>query len=159
MKLAKSIKFDKSDSLVFERNSIEGDWAIPGGFIFSFLKEEDIVGKVKQAFSNGFFCLPSFGFSTFVCVASFSEKDFDEAINTLGNYMLLNYNAPSELEAMRVAKNELIFMSDICKNHELGSLLSINRIITNQGIKEEFRKISKPDSCAEQKIWSLVDDE
>ena len=57
--------------------------------------------------------------------------------------MLLNYNAPeSEHEAKRVAKNELIFMSDICKNHELGSLLSINRKITNEGIKEEFRKIS-----------------
>ena len=74
-----------------------------------FLKEENIVGKVKQAFSNGFLCLPSFGFSTFVCVASFSEKDFDESINTLGNYMLLNYNAPSEHEAKRVAKNGFNF--------------------------------------------------
>ena len=44
------------------------------------------------------------------------------------------------MKLSELQKMVLIFMSDICKNHELGSLLSINRKITNEGIKEEFRK-------------------
>ena len=29
----------------------------------------------------------------------------------------------------------------------------------DDGIKEIFRNLPKPDSCAEQKIWTIIDDD
>ena len=50
-------------------------------------------------------------------------------------------------------------MIDLCKTHELGSLLSVSREWSDEGIKERFRNLPKADSCAEQKIWTFVEDE
>ena len=50
-------------------------------------------------------------------------------------------------------------MSDLCKDHELGSLLSISREWSEEGIKERFRNLPKADSCAEQKIWTVVEED
>jgi hypothetical protein len=38
-------------------------------------------------------------------------------------------------------------------------LLSITRSLSEQGIKESFRSIAKADSCAEQQIWTIIDEE
>jgi len=50
-------------------------------------------------------------------------------------------------------------MSDLCKDHELGSLLSVSREWSEEGIKESFRTLPKAESCAEQKIWTVVDED
>ncbi len=159
MKLAKSIKFDNSDAKVYERSANEGEWAIPGGFIFSFLKQEHIVGKVKQAFANGFLCMPSFGHSTFVCIASLTEDDYKLIVNRLSQHLLENYGAPNMNAALEAANQEIKFMLEVCDNHELGTLLSLRRNLGENGIKEEFRSVLKPESCAEQKIWSVDENE
>ena len=44
------------------------------------------------------------------------------------------------------------------KNHEIGSLLSLSRTWEIDGIKEKFRNLPKADSCAEQKLWTFVDE-
>ena len=78
---------------------------------------------------------------------------------TLSQHFIINYGAPSIDVALKAASEEIDFMIDLCKGHELGSLLSISREWTDEGIKESFRNLPKADSCAEQKIWTFVEEE
>ena len=67
MKLARTIRLDESDDNVFDHPANAGEWAISGGFEFSNWSEENLNGKPRQAFSNGWLSLESFGRAT--CVA------------------------------------------------------------------------------------------
>ena len=77
MKFARTITLDESDSRIFETCATPGEWAISGTFEFSNLKEEQIEGKQKQAFTNGWMGLTSFGRSTFVGVRSIVDEEYD----------------------------------------------------------------------------------
>ena len=50
-------------------------------------------------------------------------------------------------------------MLELCKDHDKGSLLSISREWTKEGIKEKYRNLPKAESCAEQKIWTVVEED
>ena len=55
--------------------------------------------------------------------------------------------------------DEIEFMSELCESHKTGTLLAIHRSWGDDGIKEVFRSLPKPESCAEQKIWTIIDDD
>jgi hypothetical protein len=50
-------------------------------------------------------------------------------------------------------------MAELCAPHKTGTLLALQRSWGDDGIKEVFRSLPKPDSCAEQKIWTIIDDD
>ena len=158
MKFAKTIRFDKSDLNIFPLASEEGELAIVGTFNFYNLKQDDLKGKVKQAFSNGFMGCTTFGYSTLVSLVNIKEKELQQLKKNLGKFLIDNFGAPSQEMAEEAANEEINFMLDLCKNHEIGSLLSLSRTWENDGIKERFRNLPKADSCAEQKIWTFVDE-
>ena len=81
MKLARTIHFDESDQNVFARPAETGEWAIPGGFEFSNWTEAELVGKARQAFSNGWLGLESFGRSTFVAITTLEPSERDALID------------------------------------------------------------------------------
>lgn len=158
MKFAKTIRFDKSDLNIFPLASEEGELAIVGTFNFYNLKQDDLKGKVKQAFSNGFMGCTTFGYSTLVSLVNINEKELQQLKTNLGKFLIDNFGAPSQEMAEEAANEEINFMLDLCKNHEIGSLLSLSRTWEADGIKEKFRNLPKADSCAEQKIWTFVDE-
>ena len=158
MKFAKTIRFDKSDLNIFPLASEEGELAVVGTFNFYNLKQDDLKGKVKQAFSNGFMGCTSFGYSTLVSLVNIKEKELQQLKTNLGKFLIDNFGAPSQEMAEEAANEEINFMLDLCKNHEIGSLLSLSRTWEADGIKEKFRNLPKADSCAEQKIWTFVDE-
>ena len=158
MKFAKTIRFDKSDLNIFPLASEEGELAVVGTFNFYNLKQDDLKGKVKQAFSNGFMGCTTFGYSTLVSLVNIKEKELQQLKTNLGKFLIDNFGAPSIEIAERAANEEINFMLDLCKNHEIGSLLSLSRTLETDGIKEKFRNLPKADSCAEQKIWTFVDE-
>ena len=158
MKFAKTIRFDKSDLNIFPLASEEGELAVVGTFNFYNLKQDDLKGKVKQAFSNGFMGCTTFGYSTLVSLVNIKEKELQQLKTNLGKFLIDNFGAPSQEMAEEAANEEINFMLDLCKNHEIGSLLSLSRTWENDGIKERFRNLPKADSCAEQKIWTFVDE-
>jgi hypothetical protein len=59
---------------------------------------------------------------------------------------------------MTAVAEEITFMAELCSEHKTGTLLAIQRSLGEDGIQESFRSLSKPDSCAEQKIWTVVED-
>ena len=158
MKFAKTIRFDKSDLNIFPLASEEGELAVVGTFNFYNLKQDDLKGKVKQAFSNGFMGCTTFGYSTLVSLVNIKEKELQQLKTNLGKFLIDNFGAPSQEMAEEAANEEINFMLDLCKNHEIGSLLSLSRTWEADGIKEKFRNLPKADSCAEQKIWTFVDE-
>ena len=159
MKFARTIRFDKSDLNIFPLASEEGELAVVGTFSFYNIKPEDLKGKVKQAFSNGFLGCSTFGFSTLVSLVSINENEINKLQINLGQHFIDNYGAPSKEVAEKAASEEINFMLDLCKEHELGSLLSLSREFSEEGIKEKFRNLPKADSCAEQKIWTVVEED
>ena len=159
MKFARTIRFDKSDLNIFPLAAEEGELALVGTFSFSNIQNEDLKGKVKQAFSNGFIGCSSFGYSTLVSLVKVNEDDLINLQHSLGKYFMEHYGATSKIIDEKVASEEINVMSDLCKDRELGSLLSISREWSEEGIKERFRNLPKADSCAEQKIWTVVDED
>ena len=159
MKLARTIRFDASDEHVFETAAAEGQWALSGSFSFAHLQDDQITGKVKQAFANGFLAVPSFGYSTLVSVARASDEDIAQLRAALVDHFITIYCAPDEAAAGAAADEEIAFMAEVCAEHKTGTLLSLQRSLTDAGIKEQFRALAKAESCAEQQIWQIVEED
>ena len=158
MKLARVIRFDRSDLNIFPLAAEEGEWAITGSFAFSRLAEEEIKGKTRQAFSNGFMGIPSFGYSTLVTVATAGAGDAEAMADHLARHFVSDYGAPSEELARKAAEEEIGFIEDVCREHGTGTLLSVSREMCDDGIRESFRAIPKAESCSNQQLWTVVED-
>lgn len=159
MKLARTIRFDASDEHVFAHAADEGEWAISGSFSFAHTTDQQLTGKTKQAFANGFLAVPSFGYSTLVSVATASDADIALLRTALVDHFISVYGAPDPQAAGAAADEEISFMAEICHEHKTGTLLSLQRSLTDEGIKEQFRALAKAESCAEQKIWQIVEED
>ena len=109
MKFAKTIRFDKSDLNIFPLASEEGELAVVGTFNFYNLKQDDLKGKVKQAFSNGFMGCTTFGYSTLVSLVNIKEKELQQLKTNLGKFLIDNFGAPSREIAERAANEEINF--------------------------------------------------
>ena len=158
MKFAKTIRFDKSDLNIFPVVADEGELAIVGTFSFFNLDEENLKGQMKQAFSNGFLGVPSYGYSTFISLTDVEEQDLKKLKDNLSDSFVKKYNAPSLEHAYKAADDEVNLMLDLCSSHDQGSLISISREMTSDGIKENFRHLPKAESCAEQNIWTFEEE-
>lgn len=150
LKLARTIHFDVSDQNIFSRPADSGEWAISGGFEFSNWTDEELTGKARQAFSNGWLSLDSFGRATFVAVAKVEEAEVSELIDGLTQHFVEIYGAPSEAVARKIAVEEITFMHDLCADHEPNTLLVVQRELTNAGVKESFRAIQPADAEIDQ---------
>ena len=103
--------------------------------------------------------MPSFGYSTLVSVATASDSDIALLRSELVDHFISVYGAPDAQAAGTAADEEISFMAEICHEHKTGTLLSLQRSLTDEGIKEQFRALAKAESCAEQKIWQIVEED
>ena len=149
MRLARTIRFDGSDANVFEAAAEGGEWAISGAFEFSNWTEEDLVGKRRQAFSNGWLGLESFGRCTFVAVTAITEAEYAAAIEALARHFVERYGAPSLEAARPVAGEELADMRSMCEDHDPNTLLVVGRNLVPAGVSEAFRAIRPQDAPLE----------
>jgi len=159
MKLARTIRFDPSDLNVFPAAAEEGEWALVGTFCFADVTPDALNGKLRQAFSNGFLGVESFGFSTLISVVSAREGDVETLTEQVATAFVERLGAPDMAVARAAAAEEIGFMAELCAQHKSGTLLTIQRELGDNGISERFRSLSKPDSCAEQKIWTVVEED
>jgi hypothetical protein len=146
MNLARTIRFDESDGLVFARPAEPGEWAIPGGFEFSNWTEGDLTGKARQAFANGWLSVESFGRATFVAVAKAEPDEVATLTVALAQHFVTLYGAPTDAAAREAAEAEIAFMAELCEDHGPNTLLAVSRELTESGVKESFRAIIPSDA-------------
>ncbi len=150
MKLARAIHFDKSDTFVFHTPARTGEWVISGGFEFSNFGQSDLTGKARQAFANGWLGVETFGRVTFVAVTQIEEAEIEALTDTLAAHFVSIYGAPSVEAARPVAYAELQHMAELCDEHDPNTLLTVQRELTEAGVKEYFRVIEPPEAELEQ---------
>ncbi len=149
MNLARAIHFDESDTKVFHTPARTGEWAISGGFEFSNWGEGDLTGKARQAFSNGWLGLETFGRVTFVAVTKIEQIEFNALAQHLAQHFVDIYGAPSVEDAMPVALDELGHMVELCEGHDPNTLLTVARELGEAGVAEAYRVIESPDAGIE----------
>lgn len=132
-------RLDDSDEEVFEKAAQAGEWAIPGSFMFLDDEESSLTSKRLQAFNAGFLGLDSFGWCTIVSVATASEEQIQEAVNQLSQHLLDHYGAPDRAAARQAARSELAYAESLCE-HEIGTLVAVERELTDDGIEERFKR-------------------
>jgi len=150
MNLARAVHVDESDTFVFDRPARTGEWCIPGGFEFSNHEEDELTGKVKQAFSNGWLGLETFGRVTLVAVTRIEPEEYEQLVDMLAQYFVTFYGAPDVGTARPVAEEELAEMADLCDEHEPNTLLTVSRELTLAGVREAFRVIRPQEAELEQ---------
>ena len=150
MKLARAIHFDESDLNVFHSPARTGEWCVSGGFEFSNWAEADLVGKARQAFANGWLGLETFGRVTFAAVTQIEPGEAETLTNLLATHFVNVYGAPSLEVALPVARAEIEHMADMCEDHDPNTLLTVQRELTEAGVRESFRVIQPQDAGLEQ---------
>lgn len=154
MNLARTIRFDASDDQVFELPAEPGEWAVSGAFEFSNWTGADLIGKQRQAFVNGWLSLESFGRATFVAVAPVTAQEYDAAAMKLAARFVEAHGAPSLEAALPVARDEVDFMAGLCEEHQINTILVVERSFREGAIHEAFRVIEP----TEASILDLVPD-
>ncbi len=160
MKFLKTIRFDTSDDNVFEHGAAPDEWAVSGAFAFADMGRDEVKGKTKQAFANGFLSLETYGRSTFASVAEFNEDDLVEVEGCLARHFVEHYGAPDEEAALPAAREETKFILELCETSLINTIFTVRRHFAEDGqIREEFRTIKAPDSKpVHTRIWSVVED-
>jgi hypothetical protein len=150
MKLARAIHFDDSDTRVFHAPARTGEWCISGGFEFSNWSEDDLTGKARQAFSNGWLGLETFGRATFVAVTVIENAEYETLVTRLAEHFVAYYGAPSVEAASGVARSELDHMRELCEDHEANVLLTVARELSEAGVKEAYRFVEAQEAGLDQ---------
>lgn len=160
VKFLRTIRFDGSDEHVFPAAAGSDEWAVPGGFAFSGLEEDAVTGKVKQAFSNGFLSLHSFGHATFVCVADGHDDLIEELSVRLADHFVEVYGAPDREAALPIARGEIEFAAELAGGQPINTILAIGRSFDESGgIHEEYRTVTPPSGKPHARVWDVVGDE
>lgn len=146
MNLARAIHFDESDTMVFHNPARTGEWCIPGGFEFSEWTEADLVGKARQAFSNGWLGIETFGRVTFVAVTRVEPAEAEVLTDLLAQHFVELYGAPDVETARPVARQQIEDMAELCAGHDPNTLLAVSRELTGAGVRESFRAIAPADA-------------
>jgi len=146
---ARVIRLDDSDLNVFQTAADIGEWAISGAFAFSDWSEDDLTGKQRQAFANGWLGLDSFGRSTFVAVSPITDAEVAALTDALAAHFVVAYGAPSLEVAHPVAAREIEQMREMCEDHAPNTLMVVERTLEDVGIREKFRTIKPRDAALE----------
>ena len=159
MMFARAIHFDESDMNVFHSPARTGEWCLSGGFEFSNWTDADLTGKARQAFSNGWLGLETFGRVTFLAVTQIESAEVDDLVTRLAKHFVDLYGAPSLEDAKTVAKDEVMQMVDMCDGQPPNTLMTVTRELTEAGVKESFRTIEPQDAGLDQfAIHGSLDD-
>lgn len=153
----RTIRLDNSDLQVFPQAAEPGEWAISGAFAFADEHEEQLTGKRRQAFANGFLGTGSFGWSTFVCVTPISTDEYEGVVESIADHFMAVYGAPDRAAALPQAQIEADFARDLC-DHPEGTLLTVSREIGDDGIVEQYRTVTPSSPDLHTRIWEIVED-
>jgi len=142
LRLPRTIRFDPSDTFVFERAAEPGEWAVPGSFLFWDQDVAALAGKQRAAFRAGFVGVRSLGFSTLVVIVEASEAERDEAVEDLARHIHERLGAPDLETARAAAREEVEVAASLCRP-AVGSLIAMHRTSEEGEIRESFRTLRR----------------
>jgi hypothetical protein len=134
-----------------------GEWCVSGAFAFSDFTEDDLTGKPRQAFRNGWLSVEGFGRSTFIATAEIELAEVDALTMALAAHFVQSYGAPDMEAALPVAEEELRHMLDLCEEHAPNTLLVVERNLTDDGIHEAFRVIKPAEASVVDVLGPMSD--
>lgn len=94
-----------------------------------------------RAFANGWLGAETFGRVTFVAVTEIEETEVEAIVQNLCQHFVEIYGAPSLDAARNVAIEEVRFMQELCEDHAVNTLLTVQRELSEAGVREHFRTI------------------
>ncbi len=157
--LARAIHFDESDMNIFHTPARTAEWCISGGFEFSNWSTGDLTGKAKQAFTNGWLGLETFGRVSVVAVTKVEDHEVTALTDALAAHFVSHYGAPDVDAARGVAMDEIAQMSELCADQDPNTLLMVTRELTEAGVKESYRIIEPQSAGLDQfAIHGSLDD-
>jgi Family of unknown function (DUF6505) len=153
------VRLDESDSQVYEKLAIPGEWAVPGSFAFLDADPESLNGKQREAFRHGFLGIGSFGWGTLVMVDKISAAEYQAVIERLIEHFIRHYAAPDRTAALAAAREEADFAASLC-DHEIHTLLALDRDLEDGAIVENFRVARPPEAVdhATVRLWTVEND-
>jgi len=159
MHFPRIVRLDESDTRVYEKLAVPGEWAVPGSFIFLNADLESLSGKSLLAFRHGFLGTGSFGWSTLVMVDSISDAEYQSVVDSMVVRFLKQSGSSDRAAALAAVQEEMEFAASICQ-HELHTLLSIERTIEGDTFVENFRVVSPPNAIdhSTMKLWAIEED-
>ncbi len=144
--LARTIRLDASDTVVFAEAAPPGDWAVTGGFLFAGRDPEAMGRKERIAFRTGFVGVSAgangFGFSTLAVVSEASAAERAAAVEALAAGLVAWLGAPDLAVARPAAAEEVAYAAGLCRGHAVGTLIALHREATADGaMRERFRTL------------------
>jgi hypothetical protein len=140
MKLFRTIRFDPSDTFVFERAAEPGEWAVSGAFVFWNAEADMLEGKARSAFRSGFLGVESLGWSTLVQVVDATAADRAALVERLAQKLVTRFGAPDIATALGAAEEEVAFAESLC-NHPSDTLIAVHRASEVGAVREAFRTL------------------
>ncbi|NIA70267.1 hypothetical protein HBA54_16795 [Pelagibius litoralis] len=157
MYLPRAIQLDRSDLEIFNPACQPGEWAVPGTFAFADTDLESADRKQQLAFRTAWLGVESFGHTTLVEIAEIDEAGFFRTVEQLAQHLVIRYGAPSLAAALPAARAELDDAASL-SDHKLGTLLAIEREMTDDGVKERVRVIKPERAQDHARIWTVAED-
>lgn len=164
MKFLRVARLDDTDEHVYDLAAKVGEPAVPGTFAFTFSDSDPsgLEGKDKQAFRHGFLGTRSFGRATVAVIADIDDGEYKSVVESLAHHFVATYGAPSLEEALPVAREEAEYTAGLCE-HEINTLLAVERAADNDGIHEAFKVVQpQADWQGEGKpvrVWDFFQEE
>lgn len=146
LKFPRSIRLDPSDTFVFERTAVAGEWVVSGAFVFWNQDPASLGQKQRVALRSGFLGIDSLGWSTLAIVTEATEADRQAMVARLAGQLLKKFGAPDFEAARLAAEQEVAFAASLC-DHPPQTLLAVQRSVENGEIRERFRTL-KPRETA-----------
>lgn len=159
MRFPRVVRLDDSDSRVYEKLAVPGEWAVPGSFVFVNVDPDSLSGKQQEAFCRGFLGTTSFGWGTLVMVDEIDDQEYQTVIERLADHFVRHYGAPDREAALAAAREEVGFAASLC-DHEIHTLLALERKVEGDTIVENFRVVRPPSTIDHNgvKVWAVEDE-
>lgn len=159
MKLPRTIRLDPSDAFVFPTAAEPGEWAVSGSFLFWNRDPAALAGKDRQAFRSGILGIDSFGWSTLAVVTHATPDEVEAATERLAHQLVAHMGAPSAAAARGAAEEEIAFAASLCE-HDINTILAVQRSVEADGVRERFRTLHKRDDImTPTRVFEIVEDD
>ena len=146
LKFPRSIRLDPSDTFVFERAAVAGEWVVSGAFVFWNQNPAALGQKQRVALRSGFLGIDSLGWSTLAIVTEATEADRQAMVERLAGQLLEKFGAPDFEVARLAAEEEVAFAASLC-DHPPQTLLAVQRSVENGEIRERFRTLKRREAA------------